>query len=58
MSEYETQLEEANHKLREQLEAETARADRLEKKLRDEVLFRSMTTARSQMMNNAKNKNV
>ncbi len=33
-SEYEKQLEEANQKLREQLEKETARADMLEKKLK------------------------
>jgi hypothetical protein len=33
-SEYEKQLEEANQKLREQLEKETARADALEKKLK------------------------
>ena len=34
MSEYEKQLEEANQRLREQLERETERADRLEKKLK------------------------
>jgi hypothetical protein len=33
-SEYEKQLEEANQKLREQLEKETARGDALEKKLK------------------------
>jgi regulator of replication initiation timing len=33
-SEYEKQLEEANQKLRERLEKETARADALEKKLK------------------------
>ena len=35
MSEYEKQLEEANQRLREQLEKETARADMLEKKLKE-----------------------
>jgi hypothetical protein len=35
MSDYEKQLEEANQNLREQLEKETARADMLEKKLKD-----------------------
>ena len=34
MSEYEKQLEEANQKLRDQLEKETARGDALEKKLK------------------------
>lgn len=34
-SEYEKQLEEANQRLREQLEIETARADKLEKKLKE-----------------------
>jgi hypothetical protein len=33
ITEYEKQLEEANQRLREQLEKETARADRLEKKI-------------------------
>lgn len=33
-SEYEKQLEEANQRLREQLERETERADKLEKKLK------------------------
>ena len=35
MSDYEKQLEEANQKLREQLEKETARADALEKKVKE-----------------------
>lgn len=35
MSDYEKQLEEANQRLREQLEKETARADMLEQKLTD-----------------------
>lgn len=35
MSDYEKQLEEANQRLREQLEKETARADMLEKKLKE-----------------------
>lgn len=34
MTDYEKQLEEANERLREQLERETARADKLEKKLK------------------------
>ncbi len=34
MTDYEKQLEESNERLREQLERETARADKLEKKLK------------------------